>query len=74
MREDKVVHPSREDMWTASFLSWSLLRWIVSSSRGGRGTEGAGVGPDGDGGVCCPLVDLDSSWEFDMDVCFGDRT
>lgn len=49
MREDKVVCPSREDIRASSFLSWSLVRWMVSSSRGGRGAEGAAIGPDGDG-------------------------
>lgn len=73
MREDKVVCPSGEAMWATSFLSWSLVRWIVSSLRGGKETGGAGLGKDGDVSVCFPLVGLQSSWELDREVCFGDR-
>lgn len=64
---------SGEGMWASSFLSWSLVRWMVSSSRGVRGAGGGGVGAEGDGRVCFPLVGLQSSRELSAGTCFGDR-
>lgn len=46
--EDKVAGPSGEGMW-ASFLSWSSVRWMVSSSRGVRGAGVEGAGAEGGG-------------------------
>ena len=58
MREDNDVRVSGEGMWASSFLSWSLVRWMVSSSRGVRGAGGVGMGAEGDGRVSFPLVEL----------------
>lgn len=61
MREDNVEHVSVEGMWVSSFLSWSLVWWMVSRSRGARDAGEVGVGTEGDGRVCFPLVALQSS-------------
>lgn len=60
MRDDNVVSVSGDGMWASSFLSWSLVRWMVSSSRGVREAGGAGVGTEGEGGRRSPLLGLQS--------------
>lgn len=46
---------SGEGVWASSFLSWSVVRWMVSSSSGGRGAGRVGGGTEGGGWVCSPL-------------------